>query len=89
MLLGAEVGHLVGIPGAGSLIGMGLGFVAMAPLRGGAVLVLWLGIIFMAIGAMLLLGLAVPWKTVGALFTVLMGLASLRWGAPLLRASLS
>jgi len=36
MFLGAGVGLLVGHTGAGALIGMGLGFVAMALLRGGA-----------------------------------------------------
>jgi len=40
----------------------------------------------MAIGIALLLGLAVPWRIIGALFTVLMGLAFLWWGASLLRA---
>jgi len=111
MFLGAGVGLLVGHTGAGALIGMGLGFVAMALLRGGAerkgaevppcrppfpaggwfgaVFMLGLGLIFTAIGAMMLLGLAVPWRTIGALFTVLIGLAFLWWGASLLRAKAS
>jgi len=101
----------VGHAGAGALIGMGLGFVAMALLRGGAegkgaevppcrpplpaggwfgaVFLLELGVIFTAIGAMMSLGLAVPWRTIGALFTVLMGIALLWWGASLLRAKAS
>jgi len=111
MFLGAGVGLLVGRTGAGALIGMGLGFVAMALLREGtegkgaevppcrpplpvggwfgAVFLLGLGAIFTAIGIALLLGLAVPWRTIGALFTVLMGLGFLWWGASLLRAKAS
>jgi len=111
MFLGAGVGLLVGHTGAGALIGMGLGFVAMALLREGAegksaevppcrpplpaggwfgaVPLLGLGVIFTAIGITLLLGLAVPWRTIGALFTVLMGIAFLWWGASLLRAKAS
>jgi len=110
MFLGAGVGLLVGHTGAGALIGMGLGFIAMALLRGGAeekgaeatprpppllaggwgaIPLLGLGAIFTAIGIALLLGLALPWKTVGALFTVLMGLAFLWWGISLLRAKAS
>jgi len=101
----------VGHTSAGALIGMGLGFVAMALLREGAegkgaevppcrpplpaggwfgaIPLLGLGVIFTAIGIALLLSLAVPWRTIGALFTVLMGLAFLWWGASLLRAKAS
>jgi len=53
--------------------------------RFGAVPLLGLGVIFTATGVVLLLGLAVPWKTVSALFLVLMGLGFLWWGASLLR----
>jgi len=110
MFLGAGVGLLVGHTGAGALIGMGLGFIVMALLRGGveekcaeaaprppplsagkwgAIPLLGLGVIFMAIGVMLLLGLAVPLRTMGALFLVLMGLAFLWWGISALRAKAS
>jgi len=57
--------------------------------RFGAVVLLGLGVVFTAIGIALLLGLVVPWRTVGALFTVLMGLGFLWWGASLLRAKTS
>jgi len=111
MFLGIGVGLLVDQAGAGALIGMGLGFVAMAFLRGGAeergaeavprppplpagssggrfgaALLLGLGAIFLALGAVQLLGLAVPERVVGALFLVALGLGFLWWGASALWA---
>jgi len=108
MFLGMGVGLLVDNPGAGVLIGLGLGFVIMAFLRGGAeergaevaprppplpedgrfgaVFLLGLGAIFMTLGVMLLLGVAVPWRTMGALFLVALGLGFLWWGVSALRA---
>jgi len=89
MLLGAGVGHLLGYPGAGAFIGIGLGYVAMALLRGRAVFLFGLGAVFLVTGVEQLLGLEEQWRTMGALFTVLMGIAFLWWGASLLRAKAS
>ncbi|WP_226951919.1 hypothetical protein [Pyrobaculum calidifontis] len=86
MLLGAGVGHLLGYPGAGAFIGIGLGYVAMALLRGRAVFLLGLGAVFLVTGVEQLLGLEEQWRTMGALFTVLTGLGFVLWGVSLLRA---
>jgi len=57
--------------------------------RLGAALLLGLGAIFLALGAVQLLGLAVPERVVGALFLVALGLGFLWWGASALRARVS
>lgn len=105
MFLGMGLGLLVERPDVGLFVGMGLGFIAMAFLRGGAeekgaeatprppslpagssggrfgaALLLGLGAIFLALGVVQLLGLAVPERVVGALFLVALGLGFLWWG---------
>jgi len=57
--------------------------------RFGAVFLLGLGAIFLALGAIQLLGLAVPERVVGALFLVALGLGFLWWGASALWARVS
>jgi len=108
MFLGMGLGLLVERPDVGLFVGMGLGFIAMAFLRGGAeekgveatlrppplpaggrfgaAFLLGLGAIFLALGVVQLLGLAVPERVVGALFLVALGLGFLLWGVSALWA---
>jgi len=111
MFLGIGLGLLVERPDVGLFVGMGLGFIVMALLRGGveekgvettlrppplpasgrlgAALLLGLGAIFLTLGTVQLLGLAVPEGVVSALFLVALGLGFLWWGASALRARVS
>lgn len=98
MFIGLGFGMVVGEPGAGIILGMGVGFIlgslfwveprgitiSLPPLIPGAAL-FGIGAVFTAMGIAMLYGFEIPWHVLVGFIVLLLGVAMMVGGAVILR----
>jgi len=88
MFLGIGIGMIFGHTGAGTLIGMGIGFILMQFFNSRRVTtfgtyrynsmkfltMIFIGIVFILLGLSMLNIIEIPWSSIGALFLIIIGI---------------